>query len=127
MQAIRLLARRHHRRKLERTIRSKAVDPSLLACLVYDDSSERMSPTHANKKGTRYRYDVSQSLLSAVGRRRRRVHRSSAAISGSFAQVFRRQPDHWKPDRRPLPVQRRDNGTKSASATGGTIRPGVTR
>ena len=49
--------------RVERTTRSKAVDPSLLAGLVYDDSGERMSPTHANKKGTRYRYYVSQSLI----------------------------------------------------------------
>jgi DNA invertase Pin-like site-specific DNA recombinase len=49
--------------RVERTTRSTAVDPSLLAGLVYDDSGERMSPTHANKKGTRYRYYVSQSLI----------------------------------------------------------------
>ena len=38
-------------------------DPSLLAGLVYDANGERMSPTHANKKGTHYRYYVSQSLI----------------------------------------------------------------
>jgi DNA invertase Pin-like site-specific DNA recombinase len=42
--------------RVERTTRSQAVAPSLLAGLVYDDSGERMSPTHANMKGTRYRY-----------------------------------------------------------------------
>jgi len=49
--------------RVEQTTRSKAVEPSLLAGLVYDNSGERMSPTHANKKGTRYRYYVSQSLI----------------------------------------------------------------
>jgi len=49
--------------RVERTTRSKAIAPSLLAGLVYDDSGERMSSTHANKKGTRYRYYVSQSLI----------------------------------------------------------------
>ena len=62
--------------RVERTTRSQAVDPSLLAGLVYDDSGERMSPTHANKTrrgvggaaapnktSTRYRYYVSQSLI----------------------------------------------------------------
>ncbi|MBU1210331.1 MAG: recombinase family protein [Alphaproteobacteria bacterium] len=49
--------------RVERTTRSKAVDPSLLAGLVYDDSGECMSPTHASKNGTRYRYYVSQSLI----------------------------------------------------------------
>ncbi len=49
--------------RVERVTRSKAAAPSLLAGLVYDESGERMSPTHANKKGTRYRYYVSQSLI----------------------------------------------------------------
>lgn len=49
--------------RVERVTRSTATAPSLLAGLVYDDSGERMSPTHANKKGTRYRYYVSQSLI----------------------------------------------------------------
>jgi len=49
--------------RVERATRSKAVDPSLLVGLVHDDGGERMSPTHANKKGTRYRYYVSQALI----------------------------------------------------------------
>lgn len=49
--------------RVERVTRSKAVNPSLLAGLIYDESGARMSPTHANKKGTRYRYYVSQSLI----------------------------------------------------------------
>ena len=49
--------------RVERTTRSAVTAPSLLAGLVYDSSRERMSPTHANKKGVRYRYYVSQSLI----------------------------------------------------------------
>jgi site-specific DNA recombinase len=49
--------------RVERVRRSSAATPSLLAGLVYDDAGERMTPTHANKKGTRYRYYVSQSLI----------------------------------------------------------------
>ena len=49
--------------RVERVSRSTAASPSLLASLVYDESGDRMSPTHANKKGTRYRYYVSQSLI----------------------------------------------------------------
>ena len=49
--------------RVERVTRSKAAAPSLLAGLVYDDCGERMSPTHANKNGTRYRYYISQSLI----------------------------------------------------------------
>ena len=40
-----------------------ASDPSLLAGFIYDHIGERMTPTHANKKGRRYRYYVSQSLI----------------------------------------------------------------
>jgi len=53
--------------RVERTVQSMATAPSLLAGLVYDASGERMSPTHAKKKGRRYRYYVSQSLIK--GRR----------------------------------------------------------
>jgi site-specific DNA recombinase len=36
---------------------------AILAGRLYDDRRNRMSPTHANKKGVRYRYYVSQALL----------------------------------------------------------------
>jgi len=35
----------------------------LLAGLIFDAGGERMIPTHANKKGRRYRYYVTQSLI----------------------------------------------------------------
>jgi hypothetical protein len=38
--------------------------PSLLAGILYDAQGERMTPTHATKRGTRYRYYVSRSLLT---------------------------------------------------------------
>jgi hypothetical protein len=37
--------------------------PSFLAGLLFDDRGNRMTPSHANKKGVRYRYYVSQALL----------------------------------------------------------------
>ena len=40
-----------------------ARQPSLLAGLIFDDGGERMTPTHANKKGRRYRYYVTHSLI----------------------------------------------------------------
>jgi DNA invertase Pin-like site-specific DNA recombinase len=55
--------------RIERAVRSTAADPSLLAGLVYDASGDPMSPTHAVKNGTRYRYYVSQSLIKR-GRRK---------------------------------------------------------
>ena len=35
----------------------------LLTGLIYDDRDNRMTPSHANKKGIRYRYYVSQAVL----------------------------------------------------------------
>jgi DNA invertase Pin-like site-specific DNA recombinase len=49
--------------RVERQTGANASEPSLLAGLIYDDLGERMTPTHANKKGRRYRYYVSQSLI----------------------------------------------------------------
>ncbi|MHA1560317.1 MAG: recombinase family protein [Alphaproteobacteria bacterium] len=49
--------------RIERQTGARASEPSLLAGFIYDDTGERMTPTHANKKGRRYRYYVSQSLI----------------------------------------------------------------
>lgn len=37
--------------------------PALLAGCIYDDRGNRMSPSHTNKRGVRYRYYVSQAVL----------------------------------------------------------------
>jgi site-specific DNA recombinase len=42
--------------------------PSLLTGLAFDDSGERLTPTHAVKKGTRYRYYVSKSLITGTAK-----------------------------------------------------------
>ena len=52
------LAEGEVRRKMRRS-RS----PSLLTGLMFDDRGNPMSPSHANKKGVRYRYYVSQAVL----------------------------------------------------------------
>jgi hypothetical protein len=49
--------------RFDRVTGVKAAQPSMLAGLIYDDAGERMTPTHANKKGTRYRYYVSRGLV----------------------------------------------------------------
>jgi hypothetical protein len=41
----------------------KTRQPSLLAGMLFDSDGNRMTPSHAAKKGTRYRYYVSASLL----------------------------------------------------------------
>src|ERR1700756_4132289 len=47
---------------VERQVRLRG-SATLLAGRLFDDRGNRMSPTHANKKGVRYRYYVSQALL----------------------------------------------------------------
>ena len=43
-----------------RTTGSDAKHPSLLAGIAFDENGERLTPSHAVKKGTRYRYYVSE-------------------------------------------------------------------
>ncbi len=50
--------------RVERREGDKALEPSLLAGIVFDASSEPMTPTHAVKKGTRYRYYISRRLIT---------------------------------------------------------------
>ena len=47
--------------------REKAAEPSLLAGLLVDANGERLTPSHAVKKGRRYRYYVSTALISEAG------------------------------------------------------------
>jgi site-specific DNA recombinase len=49
--------------RVDRKTGAYAKQPSLLAGLVFDETGERLTPTHAVKKGTRYRYYVSRSLI----------------------------------------------------------------
>jgi len=50
--------------RVERHSGGAAKSPSLLAGLLYDHHGERMTPSHAVKNGKRYRYYVSQSLIT---------------------------------------------------------------
>ena len=49
--------------RVDREIGSYAKQPSLLAGLAFDETGERLTPSHAVKQGTRYRYYVSRSLI----------------------------------------------------------------
>jgi hypothetical protein len=48
---------------VERATGERVLSPSLLAGLLYDGQGHRMIPSHAVKKGMRYRYYVSQPLI----------------------------------------------------------------
>jgi site-specific DNA recombinase len=56
--------------RIERATSVRVKHPSLLAGLVFDETDERLTPTYAVKKGTRYRYYVSTALLTGAGRNR---------------------------------------------------------
>ena len=49
-----------------RALGATADEPSLLAGLIVDEEGHRMTPTHAAKKGRRYRYYVSTALITGA-------------------------------------------------------------
>ena len=55
---------------VERAIGTRAKQPSLLGGFVFDATGQRLSPTYAIKKGARYRYYVSSSLIREAGTNR---------------------------------------------------------
>jgi DNA invertase Pin-like site-specific DNA recombinase len=56
--------------RVERATGARVKHPSLLAGLVFDGTGERLTPTYAIKKGTRYRYYVSASLTRGTRSKR---------------------------------------------------------
>src|ERR1700682_5040147 len=58
--------------------RAKAAAPSLLAGLLVDARGERLTPSHAIKKGQRYRYYVSAALITEAGTDRAQGRRIGA-------------------------------------------------
>jgi site-specific DNA recombinase len=64
--------------RVERAIGARAKQPSLLGGLVFDATGERLTPTYAVKKGTRYRYYVSSSLVRGAKRDREHAWRIPA-------------------------------------------------
>src|SRR5438128_7975500 len=63
---------------VERRCRLRGL-PALLTGRLFDHRGNRMSPTHANKGGVRYRYYVSQAVLQKIPHTRGSVSRVSAA------------------------------------------------
>lgn len=51
--------------RVDRERGANADEPSLLAGLLFDGDGNRMTPTHASKKGVRYRYYVSKTLITS--------------------------------------------------------------
>jgi site-specific DNA recombinase len=70
-------------------------EPSLLTGILFDAHGGRMSPTHATKRGTRYRYYISRSLLGGSTKARTEGQRIPAAALESL--IVRRIRD-WLAD-----------------------------
>ena len=65
----------------EQAVKRSAIrssSPALLAGRIFDDRMNPMTPTHANKKGVRYRYYVSHALLQGQANQAGSVARISA-------------------------------------------------
>jgi hypothetical protein len=60
--------------RLERRPGDNASEPNLLAGILFDAQSEPMTPTHAVKKGTRYRYYISRRLIAGIDADNARDH-----------------------------------------------------
>jgi site-specific DNA recombinase len=81
--------------------------PALLAGRLFDEQGHRMTPTHTNKKGVRYRYYVSQAVLrqrSAGPLRRVPAPELEATVVGAI----RRHLQANGTDPRPLPETDRE-------------------
>ena len=66
------------RSAIARATGARTKQPSLLTGMVFDESGERLTPTYSVKKGTRYRYYMSTSLVTGAGRSRSRRRRIPA-------------------------------------------------
>jgi site-specific DNA recombinase len=64
--------------RVERATGARAKAPSLLAGMIFDEVGERLTPTHAVKKGARYCYYVSASLVAGEAKKPSRGRRIPA-------------------------------------------------
>jgi site-specific DNA recombinase len=82
-----MLSERSVARKLKR-----GNSPHLLTGLIFDDRGNPMSPTHANKKGVRYRYYISHALLQRRKEHAGSVPRVSAPeVEALICEALRRE------------------------------------
>ena len=81
-------------KRSDRTRSSGTSTQSLLAGLLHDDRGNLMSPSHALKKGRRYRYYVSQALLQGRKDSAGTVSRVSAPM---IEELIERQARGWIP------------------------------
>jgi site-specific DNA recombinase len=82
--------------------------PALLSGRLFDDRGNRMSPTHANKGGARYRYYISQPLLQNKPRALGSLHRVPAAELEAHVVAALRNHLNASGTGQELPVSDRD-------------------
>ena len=68
--------------------RAKAAEPSLLAGLLVDARGERLTPSHAVKKGRRYRYYVSAALITDAGTDREGWRLAASEIEEAVIRIL---------------------------------------
>ncbi|MBF0561729.1 MAG: recombinase family protein [Alphaproteobacteria bacterium] len=81
----------------ERQSRSGRIEASVLVGRIYEDSGERMTPSHAIKNGRRYRYYVSRSLVTGTVETSGRGWRLPArelerCVADSAIAILRKRP-----------------------------------
>ena len=90
--------------QVEQKLRLKA-SPAILTGYLFDDRGSRMSPTHTNKRGARYRYYVSQAILQRRSDEAGSVARVPAAdIETLVVEALRKRDDETSKDPSPKPV-----------------------
>jgi site-specific DNA recombinase len=99
-----------------------ARDPSLLAGLLFDDRGHRLTPIHTIRRGTRYRYYVSQAVLQNKTDQQGRVCRIPAL---EIEQHVTRRLETWLATGRELLDQLAlpsdDTATRTALLVGATV------
>jgi hypothetical protein len=108
----------------QRTVGVQQQSDALLAGKLFDDRGNRMSPSHAAKKGRRWRYYVSQAILQgrkheagcvarvpALEIERRVAEAVRSALSGPGSELSSGSPPHrQKMNHAPTELVPRDNG-----------------
>jgi site-specific DNA recombinase len=91
---------------VERQLRLKA-SSALLAGRIFDDRGNRMTPTHTNKRGARYRYYVSHAILQKRKDEAGSVARVPAPdIETMVLKTLREHLASESNDERPIPTDR---------------------
>jgi len=70
--------------RVERANGTPGNEPNLLTGILFDAQGGRMSPTHANNRGTRYRYYISRSLLKGSAKAKAQGQRIPAVALESL-------------------------------------------